>query len=37
MKQWWDPEAVKRFTNETKCIIDQYSEYQLHGEHVSYV
>ncbi|BFZ24008.1 hypothetical protein BsWGS_27047 [Bradybaena similaris] len=33
MKQWWDPEAVKRFTNETKCIIDQYSEYQLHGEH----
>lgn len=35
MKQWWDLAAVERFKNKTKCMVDQYSEYQLHGEHVS--
>ncbi|XP_059158504.1 endothelin-converting enzyme homolog isoform X3 [Physella acuta] len=33
LKPWWDPAAVNRFKNKTQCMIDQYSQYQLNGEH----
>ncbi|XP_045162499.2 neprilysin-1-like isoform X2 [Mercenaria mercenaria] len=28
-RQWWSDEAIQRFTNETKCIIDQYNKYVM--------
>ena len=28
-RQWWSDEAIQRFTNKTKCIIDQYNKYVM--------
>ncbi|XP_060583095.1 neprilysin-1-like [Ruditapes philippinarum] len=28
-RQWWSNEAIQRFTNKTKCIIDQYNNYVM--------
>lgn len=28
---WWDIETKKRFTERTKCIVDQYSSYEVPG------
>jgi predicted metalloendopeptidase len=28
---WWDSETEKRFRNLTKCIVDQYSGYEVKG------
>lgn len=33
MKSWWGADAVKRFKQKTQCMIDQYNDFQLHGEH----
>ncbi|KAH9503342.1 Endothelin-converting enzyme 1 [Bulinus truncatus] len=32
LKPWWDPAAVKRFKDKTQCMVNQYSNYRLHGE-----
>ena len=29
LQNWWDPETKDKFTNKTKCIIDQYSAYSV--------
>ena len=28
---WWDNETKERFTERTKCIVDQYSSYEVPG------
>ncbi|CAL1541738.1 unnamed protein product [Lymnaea stagnalis] len=33
LKAWWDAAAVKRFKDKTQCMVDQYSQFQLNGEH----
>ncbi|CAG5128772.1 unnamed protein product, partial [Candidula unifasciata] len=33
MKQWWATAAINKFKEKTKCMIDQYSKYQLHEEY----
>ena len=35
MKSWWGEDAVKRFKEKSQCMIDQYNDFILHGEHVS--
>ena len=29
MQNWWDDETKAKFLNKTKCIIDQYSKYEV--------
>ena len=35
LKPWWNKASVARFTKRTECMIDQYSQYKLHGQNVS--
>ena len=29
LQNWWDDETKAKFLNKTKCIIDQYSKYEV--------
>ncbi|KAI1698583.1 peptidase family m13 domain-containing protein [Ditylenchus destructor] len=31
LKNWWDENTLKQFLKRTKCIIDQYSQYEVPG------
>ncbi|GFS15941.1 endothelin-converting enzyme 1 [Elysia marginata] len=33
MKSWWGADAVKKFKQKSQCMIDQYNNFELHGEH----
>ena len=35
LKQWWNNDTIERFENQIKCMVDQYSEYEVNGAYVS--
>ena len=35
LQNWWDDETKAKFLNKTKCIIDQYSKYEVKDLDVS--
>lgn len=35
LNQWWNNETIERFKEATKCVIDQYSNFQVNGKSVS--
>uniref|UniRef100_A0A6A7G4A8 Endothelin-converting enzyme 1-like n=1 Tax=Hirondellea gigas TaxID=1518452 RepID=A0A6A7G4A8_9CRUS len=35
LDQWWEPETIRRFKEQTKCMVQQYSNYTLGGEHLN--
>lgn len=35
LKQWWPPAVRAAFVEKTTCIVDQYSQFSIHGEHVN--
>lgn len=34
LRPWWSADVTKKFQEKTKCIVDQYSQYTVNGEHV---
>ena len=36
LDNWWGNESAKNFEKKTQCLIDQYSQYKVGEDHVSY-
>ncbi|XP_071805577.1 endothelin-converting enzyme 2-like isoform X1 [Asterias amurensis] len=34
LKQWWNNDTIERFENQIKCMVDQYSEYEVNGAYI---
>ena len=35
LRPWWNNASIGRFEEKTKCMVDQYSQYTMNGDHVS--
>ncbi|XP_037790089.1 endothelin-converting enzyme homolog [Penaeus monodon] len=35
LDKWWHEETTKKFENLTHCMVNQYSQYELRGEHLN--
>ena len=35
LRQWWNNETIGNFNEQIQCMVDQYSNFEIHGEHVS--
>ncbi|XP_066972387.1 endothelin-converting enzyme homolog isoform X3 [Macrobrachium rosenbergii] len=35
LNPWWEKETAEKFTNLTKCMVDQYSHFKLDGETIN--
>ncbi|MFT3696161.1 MAG: M13 family metallopeptidase [Kofleriaceae bacterium] len=35
LKDWWQPETQKQFKAKTQCVIDQYTGYEISGQHLN--
>ena len=35
LRPWWNNASIGRFEEKTNCMVDQYSQYTVNGDHVS--
>ena len=35
LRPWWNNASIEKFEVRTKCMVDQYSQYELNGNNVS--
>ncbi|XP_064418383.1 endothelin-converting enzyme 2 isoform X3 [Latimeria chalumnae] len=35
LRPWWQNSSVEAFKNRTECMVDQYSQYTVNGEHIN--
>uniref|UniRef100_A0A8C1HM29 endothelin-converting enzyme 1 n=1 Tax=Cyprinus carpio carpio TaxID=630221 RepID=A0A8C1HM29_CYPCA len=35
LRPWWQNSSVDEFKNRTECMIDQYTQYTINGEHIN--
>lgn len=35
LRPWWQNSSVDAFKNRTECMVDQYSQYTINGEHIN--
>ncbi|KAG9348205.1 hypothetical protein JZ751_001940 [Albula glossodonta] len=35
LRPWWQNSSVEAFKNRTECMVDQYSQYTINGEHIN--
>ncbi|XP_023678299.1 endothelin-converting enzyme 2b isoform X1 [Paramormyrops kingsleyae] len=35
LRPWWQNSSVEAFKNRTECMVDQYSQYAINGEHIN--
>ncbi|XP_017206532.1 endothelin-converting enzyme 2b isoform X3 [Danio rerio] len=35
LRSWWQNSSVEAFKNRTECMVDQYTQYTINGEHIN--
>uniref|UniRef100_A0AAY4EI37 endothelin-converting enzyme 1 n=1 Tax=Denticeps clupeoides TaxID=299321 RepID=A0AAY4EI37_9TELE len=35
LRPWWQNSSVEAFKNRTECMVDQYNQYTINGEHIN--
>lgn len=35
LRPWWQNSSVEAFKSRTECMVDQYSQYTINGEHIN--
>uniref|UniRef100_A0A1B6E866 Endothelin-converting enzyme 1 n=1 Tax=Clastoptera arizonana TaxID=38151 RepID=A0A1B6E866_9HEMI len=35
LHQWWNNKTIEKFTNQTECVVKQYSKYEINGKHLN--
>ena len=35
LRPWWHNSSVEAFKSRTQCMVDQYSQYTINGEHIN--
>ncbi|XP_056118554.1 endothelin-converting enzyme 2b isoform X1 [Rhinichthys klamathensis goyatoka] len=35
LRPWWQNSSVEAFKNRTECMVDQYTQYTINGEHIN--
>lgn len=35
LRPWWQNSSVDAFKNRTECMVEQYSQYTINGEHIN--
>lgn len=35
LRPWWQNSSVDAFKNRTECMVDQYNQYTINGEHIN--
>ncbi|XP_071439614.1 endothelin-converting enzyme homolog isoform X2 [Hetaerina americana] len=35
LHQWWNNQTIQKFKEQTECVINQYSKYEINGQHIN--